>query len=111
MGRPRLGTDARNVTVSVKVTAREALALRDLGGSPARGLRRLIDGSLGASGRHETAGVPPRTAPEPMQSRHGVKCRIHKRWSEPTEMMSQGHKIVSKTCLDCGHVSTTTRPA
>lgn len=104
MGRPSLGHDARNVPVTVKVTQREALALRTLGGSPARGLRRLIDQSIATP-----AGV--RTPPEPMQSRHGVKCRIHKRWSTPVEHRGNGLIVSSKTCLDCGHVSTTTRPS
>lgn len=111
MGRPSLGHDARTVPVTVKVTQREALALRTLGGSPARGLRRLIDQSIATPTRHEAAGVPGRSTPEPMQSRHGVKCRIHKRWSEPKEHRGNGLVVSSKTCLDCGHVSTTTRPA
>lgn len=107
MGRPSLGHDARTVPVTVKVTQREALALRTLGGSPARGLRRLIDQAIATRTRHET---PSRAAqPVPDVIRGG--CRIHKNWSEPTEVLDRGHKTITKVCLDCGHISTSTRPA
>ena len=110
MGRPSLGHDARNVPVTVKVTAREALALRDLGGSPAKGMRRLIDQGPGARTRHDPAGVPPDGVPVGVP-RSSSTCRIHKRWTDPIEFLQNGHKTVSKTCLDCGYVSNTTRPA
>lgn len=107
MGRPSLGHDARNVPVTVKVTQREALALKTLGGSPARGLRRLIDQSVGTPRRHES--TPRAAQPVPSVIRGG--CRIHKNWSEPTEVLDRGHKTITKVCLDCGHISSTTRPA
>jgi hypothetical protein len=110
VGRPSLGHDARNVPVTVKVTTREALALKDLGGSPAKGLRRLIDQGLGGRTRHEPAGVPPDGVPVGVP-RSLSTCRIHKRWTDPIEFLQNGHKTISKTCLDCGYVSTTTRPA
>jgi len=110
VGRPSLGHDARTVPVTVKVTQREALALRDLGGSPAKGLRRLIDQSNGPARRHEPAGVPPDGVPSTVP-RSSSTCRIHRRWTEPIEHRDNGLVLSTKTCLDCGYVSTTTRPA
>ena len=111
MGRPSLGHDARTVPVTVKVTQREALALRTLGGSPARGLRRLIDQAIATRTRHGAAGVPPDGVPATVPRSISNTCRIHRQWTEPVEYLQNGHKTISKTCLDCGYVSTTTRPA
>jgi hypothetical protein len=100
MPRPSMGRSARTVAVTVKVSQDEAQALRIAHGSPAKGLRALLDSSGTTPGRAATA------SPRP-----GGRCRIHRRWSEPTESLANGVKTIQKTCQDCGYVATTTRSA
>lgn len=98
MPRPSMGRSARTVPVTVKVSQDEAQALRIAHGSPAKGLRALLDQNLTAPAR-----VP--------QGRPGGRCRIHRNWSEPTERVDRGTRTITKTCQDCGYVATTTKPA
>lgn len=44
---------SRSITVSVKVNRREALILKALGGTPGKGLRRLIDTHLSKPNKEE----------------------------------------------------------
>lgn len=98
MPRPSMGRSARTVPVTVKVSEDEAQSLRLAYGSPAKGLRALLDQNL----------IAPARAPK---ARPGGRCRIHRNWSEPDERTDRGTRTITKTCLDCGYVATATKPA
>lgn len=98
MPRPSMGRSARTVAVTVKISQDEQQALRLAYGSPAKGLRHLLDQNMIAPAR-------------PTPGRKSGRCRIHRNWGEPTEVIDRGSRTISKICQDCGYVAVTVKPA
>lgn len=110
MGRPPLGPSARKHPITVRLTTGEVERLTTTYGSPAKGLRALLDakGKAGDTGSRETAeaGGDPRKGPagkalglvdhvEGRKHRHRVGKTVAERYDG-------GQKQVRPVCSECG---------
>lgn len=122
MGRPRLHEHARTVNASLKITAVEKSALVDAYGSVHKGLRAALDAALTGTPprkkrttRRTKAPAPPVVEPTATEVEHQptltAPCRVHQAYTETSREISHGMLYITKTCGDCGHVTTSSRPA
>jgi hypothetical protein len=110
MARPTLGSAARTVTASTKISRREADALLARHRSVHEGVRAAVElylASFGASQNRAGTFKASRNVPlAEVQETLTAPCRIHKAYTVTSTWFERGVEWVERTCGDCGHVTT-----
>lgn len=97
MPRPSMGSSARIHPVTLKLSKDEVDDLSSRHGTPAKGLRALLDADRG-----------PRM---PITSVSTGRCRIHPDWEVIKTRSQGGMTLTDKRCTVCGTVVTATKPS